>query len=60
MQIKQIRQLKEVARNDDIKFVGAAWSPPIWMKTNKAWSGASALEPKYYRTWAEYHLRFAS
>lgn len=56
--IDQINELKKVSENADIKFVGAAWSPPPWMKTNGDWTGFSALRDEYYQTWADYHLRF--
>lgn len=56
--IAQLRQLATVTGNADIKFVGATWSPPPWMKTNNEWSGFGVLRPEYYRTWAEYHLRY--
>lgn len=57
MQIKQIERLKCVTGQWNIKYVGTAWSSPKWMKSNKAWSGASRLLPQYYGTWAGYHLR---
>lgn len=41
----------------DIKFLGAAWSAPPWMKSNNDWDGPSELLPQYYDTWAEYHVR---
>lgn len=56
--IGQLRDLSAVTGNTDIKLVGAAWSPPPWMKTNNAWSGFGVLRPEYYRTWADYHLRY--
>lgn len=56
--LEQIRELKKVAGNDDIKLLGAAWSPPRWMKTNGDWTGFSALRDEYYQTWADYHVRY--
>lgn len=56
--IKQIDKLRSIANNHDIKFVGAAWSPPRWMKTNNDWTGFSSLKDEYYQTWANYHIRF--
>lgn len=56
--IEQLNELKEVTQNADIKLIGAAWSPPPWMKTNNKWSGASSLKAEYYQTWADYHIRF--
>lgn len=56
--IGQLNELKETTHNDDIKLIGAAWSPPPWMKSNNKWSGASRLKNEYYATWADYHLRY--
>lgn len=56
--IDQINNLKKVAGIDEIKFVGSAWSPPKWMKTNNAWSGYGSLKEEYYDTWANYHLKY--
>jgi glucosylceramidase len=56
--IKQVEELKRVTNNHNIKLIGAAWSPPRWMKTNGEWSGFSALRDEYYRTWADYHVRY--
>lgn len=56
--IEQIKELKRQANIDEIKFVGAAWSPPKWMKSNNKWTGYSSLRPEFYQTWAEYHLKY--
>jgi glucosylceramidase len=56
--IEQVKELKKVSKNYDIKVVGAAWSPPRWMKTNGEWSGFSALRDEYFQTWAEYHVKY--
>lgn len=56
--IKQINELKDQTQNQNIKFIGSAWSPPIWMKTNNKWSGASALKTEFYQTWADYHVKW--
>lgn len=56
-QISQLNDLKTVSANDNIKIIGAAWSPPPWMKTNDDWTGFSALRSEYYATWAQYHLK---
>lgn len=56
--IEQINELKRVAKIDDIKLMGAAWSPPKWMKSNGEWTGYSSLKPEFYQTWAEYHLKY--
>lgn len=56
--VKQIHEIIESTKNPSIKFVGAAWSPPKWMKSNNDWTGRSSLLPQYYSTWAKYHLKF--
>lgn len=56
--LEQIKELKKVSKNHDIKVIGAAWSPPTWMKTNGDWTGYSALRDEYYQTWADYHVRY--
>lgn len=56
--IDQINEIKEVAQIDEIKLMGAAWSPPKWMKSNNDWTGYSSIRPEYYQTWAEYHLQY--
>lgn len=56
--IEQIKDLKREANIGEIKLIGAAWSPPKWMKSNGEWTGFSSLRPEYYQTWAEYHLRY--
>ncbi|XP_053694692.1 lysosomal acid glucosylceramidase-like [Sabethes cyaneus] len=58
MKIAQIRELMDVADNRNIKFMGAAWSPPKWMKSNNDWSGSSRLKSEYYQTWADYHIKY--
>lgn len=56
--MEQIEVLKKVSNNHDIKFVGAAWSSPRWMKTNNDWTGFGSLKEQYYQTWADYHVRY--
>ncbi|KAG4067248.1 hypothetical protein HA402_000239 [Bradysia odoriphaga] len=56
--ISQLNDLKTASANDNIKYIGAAWSPPPWMKTNNDWTGFSALSSEYYTTWAQYHLKY--
>jgi glucosylceramidase len=43
--------------NRPIKLFAAAWSPPVWMKTNKNINGNGVLEKHYYQLWADYHIR---
>lgn len=56
--IEQINELKRITKNENIKLIGAAWSPPRWMKTNNAWTGLGTLKTEFYQTWADYHLQF--
>ncbi|KNC29753.1 hypothetical protein FF38_05244 [Lucilia cuprina] len=55
---EQIHRLKKVAKLENLKIKGAAWSPPKWMKSNNAWTGFSHLKKEYYQTWADYHLKW--
>ncbi|KAF4532136.1 hypothetical protein B566_EDAN004142 [Ephemera danica] len=41
-----------------IQLLAAAWSPPVWMKTNKEIAGYGFLQEKYYQLWADYHTKF--
>lgn len=56
--IRQIKYLRELTENNDIRIFGAAWSSPPWMKTNNDWTGYGSLKSEYYQTWADYHLKF--
>lgn len=54
MHIQQINEMKRYQPNSDIKIMLCAWSPPVWMKNIKVWSGLSFLSRKYFKTWALY------
>ncbi|XP_053950449.1 lysosomal acid glucosylceramidase-like [Anastrepha ludens] len=56
--IEQIKRLKLVSNVENLRIKAAAWSSPPWMKTNNAWTGLGRLKKEYYRTWADYHLRW--
>ncbi|XP_055586889.1 lysosomal acid glucosylceramidase [Uranotaenia lowii] len=56
--VAQIKELIQVTENSDIKFMGAAWSPPRWMKSNNDWSGINRLRPEFYQAWADYHIKY--
>lgn len=56
--IQKIKEIRNVTGNDDILLVGAAWSPPKWMKTNNEWTGFSSLKDEYFQTWAIYHGKY--
>lgn len=50
--------LKDIlAINPDIKIIAAPWSPPVWMKDNGKSKGGS-LKPEFYRTYADYFLKY--
>lgn len=46
-----------VALNPNIKIMGSPWSAPVWMKTNQSTIGGS-LKPEYYRTYANYFVKY--
>jgi len=56
--INQIKKLKTISNNYDIKHMSSAWSPPPWMKSNNDWTGYSRLKNEYFQTWADYHLKY--
>jgi glucosylceramidase len=56
--IKEIKVLQSISSNFDIKFLGAAWSSPRWMKTNNAWTGRAFLKDSCYQVWADYHVKY--
>jgi len=47
------------AVNADIKFWGSPWTPPPWMKTNKAYD-RGAFDPKYSEAYARYFVEWIS
>lgn len=50
--------LKEIlAIYPEIKIMASPWSPPCWMKINKASKGGS-LMPEYYSSYAEYFVKY--
>ncbi|OCA72459.1 glucosylceramidase [Chryseobacterium artocarpi] len=50
--------LKDIlAINPDIKIIAAPWSPPVWMKDNGKSKGGS-LKPEFYRTYADYFVKY--
>lgn len=50
--------LKEILTiNPEIKILASPWSPPTWMKTNKATKGGS-LKPEYYNSYALYFVKY--
>lgn len=50
--------LKQVLiHRPDMKILGTPWSPPTWMKTNKA-SVGGRLMPEYYDAYARYLVKY--
>ena len=46
-----------LAINPSIKILGSPWTPPTWMKTNKAYKGGSLL-PEFYQAYANYFVKY--
>ncbi len=46
-----------MAINPSYRFMASPWSPPAWMKTNKALNGGG-LDPKYYDVYADYLIKY--
>ncbi|KAJ6657020.1 hypothetical protein lerEdw1_003021 [Lerista edwardsae] len=61
MKIPLIHRAKAMAKKP-ISLYASPWTSPIWMKTNEDWKGKGSLkgEPggRYYKTWANYFVRF--
>jgi len=50
--------LKQIlAINPKIKILISPWSPPAWMKTNEETYGGY-LKPEYYKTYAQYFVKY--
>ncbi|MGH9616326.1 MAG: glycoside hydrolase family 30 protein [Acidobacteriaceae bacterium] len=50
--------LKEILAIDPgIKILGSPWSAPAWMKSNDSSKGGY-LKPEYYKTYAEYFVKY--
>lgn len=50
--------LKEIlAIYPEMKIMASPWSPPCWMKTNKASKGGSLI-PDYYSAYAKYFVKY--
>lgn len=56
---QQFKELIRITKNPSVKILAAAWSPPLWMKTNGQWTGkGNAVKEEYYQTWSDYHLKW--
>ncbi|CAG4959370.1 unnamed protein product [Colias eurytheme] len=51
-------QAINAASSVPVNILGTTWSPPVWMKTNNAYTGISRLKAEYYQTYADYHIKF--
>lgn len=50
--------LKEIiAVNPDIKIISAPWTAPLWMKTNRWWTGGN-LRTECYQDYATYFVKW--
>ncbi|XP_033196409.2 lysosomal acid glucosylceramidase [Bombus vancouverensis nearcticus] len=47
---------KALEFNSEIKFFSAAWTAPLWMKSND--NGLTFLKEEYYQVYADYLLKF--
>lgn len=61
LKIPFIKQAMSLS-NEQMLLFGSPWSAPAWMKTNNAMNGKGGLKGtpggKYYKTWANYFIRF--
>ncbi|XP_068623495.1 lysosomal acid glucosylceramidase-like [Battus philenor] len=55
--IPMIRAINRVATSP-VHIVASTWSPPVWMKTNRNFSGISHLKHEFFQTYALYHYKF--
>lgn len=40
----QFKEMQQITGNSDIRFIGAVWSPPLWMKAKHEWYGAAVIK----------------
>lgn len=60
LQNTQFKEMQQITGNSDIRFIGAVWSPPLWMKAKYEWYGTAdnQVKPEYYQALANYHARW--
>jgi glucosylceramidase len=58
IKVRFFKDIKNVTNNTDIKYFGATWTPPRWMKSNNNYTGFSYLKPEFYETYALYHIKW--
>lgn len=55
----QIRKIKIISKNVDVKILAGASTAPRWMKNRYEWGGAdNFLQTAYYQTYADYLVRY--
>lgn len=57
---EQLKDLVRMSNNTRIKFMGSVWSAPPWMKQNYVLFAFlnNQIKPRYYQTFADYHLKW--
>ncbi|KAJ8974327.1 hypothetical protein NQ317_002510 [Molorchus minor] len=48
----------KLKQKSTLNLFASMWSPPLWMKTRKEWSGYSSLKEEYYQVLADYSVKF--
>eukprot|EP00930_Biecheleria_cincta_P041911 TRINITY_DN28811_c0_g1_i2.p1 TRINITY_DN28811_c0_g1~~TRINITY_DN28811_c0_g1_i2.p1 ORF type:complete len:568 (+),score=58.55 TRINITY_DN28811_c0_g1_i2:36-1706(+) len=56
--LPMIKRAMAATAEGALQIIFSPWSPPAWMKDNGKMNGGT-LQPKYFRTWARYYVRFA-
>lgn len=58
--VRLLKDLMHASENSNINITVAAWSAPRWMKQEYRWAGqhGNQLQPDYYQTWADFHVKF--
>lgn len=57
----QLKRMAQVSKNSNVKLLAGAWTPPPWMKAKgNSWMASvnNQILPKYYQTWANYHVKW--
>ena len=48
----------QAAAGGKLTLFATPWSPPAWMKTNNDILHGGALKPTFYKSWANYYVKF--
>lgn len=43
---------------EELTLLASPWSPPAWMKSNNMMNQGGYLLPEYYKSWADYFVKF--